>query len=85
MYTDDELLTAGFEILEQKLGAVDAERFIAIILGNSGDYTLERRDAFDHMSLEEINRETAAYCREHPISDEARRRSDRYKAEHGIE
>lgn len=84
MYTDDELLTAGFEILEQKLGTVDAERFIAIILRNAGNYTLERRDVFDHMSLEDINRETAAYCREHPISDEARRRSDEYKAKHNI-
>ena len=85
MYTDDELLTAGLEILEQKLGTVDTERFIASILRNAGDYTLDRREMFDHMSLEEINRETAAYCREHPISNEARRRSDEYKAEHNIE
>ncbi len=85
MYTDEELLTAGLEILEQKLGTVDTERFIASILRNAGDYTLERREMFDHMSLEEINRETAAYCREHPISDEVRRRSDEYKAEHNIE
>ncbi len=28
---------------------------------------------------------TAAYCNEHPISNEARRRPDGYKAEHGIE
>ncbi len=85
MYTEEELLTLGLETLNQKLGHVETERFIAIILGYSGDYTLERRAIFDCMSLEEIQRETAAYCEEHPISDEARRRSDEYKAEHGIE
>lgn len=35
------------------------------------------------MSVEDVRRETSAYCREHPLSDEARARSDRYRAEHG--
>lgn len=83
MYTEAELRAIGFECLQQKLGVVDTERFIASILRNAGNYTIERREIFDGMSIEDVRRETSAYCKEHPLSEEARRRSDMYKAEHG--
>ncbi len=83
MYTDEEIMAMGFECLEERLGTDDTERFIAYILRNAGNYTIERRAIFDGMSVEDVRRETSAYCREHPLSDEARARSDRYRAEHG--
>lgn len=83
MYTDEEIVAMGLECLEERLGFVDMQRFIASILRNPGDYTIERRAVFDGMSVEDVRRETSDYCREHPLSEEARARSDRYRAEHG--
>ena len=83
MYTDDEITAMGFECLEKRLGFVDMQRFIASILRDPGNYTIERRAIFDGMSVEDVRREVSAYCREHPISEEARARSDRYRTEHG--
>ena len=83
MYTDEEIVAMGLECLEERLGSVDMQRFIASILRDPGNYTIERRAVFDGMSVEDVRRETSAYCREHPISEEARARLDRYRAEHG--
>ena len=82
MYTDEEIVAMGLECLEERLGSVDMQRFIASILRDPGNYTIERRAVFDDMSVEDVRRETSAYCREHPISEEARARLDRYRAEH---
>ena len=82
MFTESELRTIGFEILQQKLGVVDTERFLVSILRNAGDYTVSRRFLFDDMTIDEVRSRTSEYCKNHPISDEARRRSDAYKASH---
>lgn len=46
-----ELMDAGFVCLVERLGIVDAERFVAMIKGDSFDYTLWRREYFDKMDL----------------------------------
>ena len=61
-----ELLDTGFAYLVEKLGIVDAERFVAMIKGDSFDYTIWRREYFDKMDLAQINAEAAAYARKHP-------------------
>ncbi|MBR2255004.1 MAG: hypothetical protein IJ856_04200 [Candidatus Methanomethylophilaceae archaeon] len=80
MYTISKLRMIGLEALEQKLGAVDTERFLVSMMRNAGDYTTSRRQVFDDLSIEEIRRYTSEYCGDHPISEEARKRSDAYKA-----
>ena len=81
MYTESEIRGIGLEALQQKLGSVDTERFIVSMLRNAGDYTMARREIFDDMSSEDVRKEASEYCKKHPISDDARARSDRYKAE----
>ena len=61
-----ELLDTGFAYLVEKLGIVDAERFVAMIKGDSFDYTIWRREYFDKMDLAQINAEAAAYAKKHP-------------------
>ncbi len=80
MYTESELRMIGLEALEQKLGPVDTERFLVSMMRNAGDYTVSRRQVFDDLSMEEVRKNTSEYCKEHPISEEARKRSDVFKA-----
>ncbi len=61
-----ELLDTGFAYLVEKLGIVDAERFVAMIKGDSFDYTIWRREYLDKMDLTQIDTEPAAYARKHP-------------------
>lgn len=42
------------------------KRFIAMVKRDNFDYTVWRRGIFDGMSLDEINREAAAYVEKHP-------------------
>lgn len=61
-----ELMDAGFACLVEKLGIVDAERFVAMIKRDSFDYTLWRREYFDDLSLDQVSEEAAAHARNHP-------------------
>lgn len=61
-----ELMDAGFECLVERLGVVDAERFVAMIKRDSFDYTLWRREYFDKMDLNQVSEEAAAYAKSHP-------------------
>lgn len=63
-----EIMDAGFACLVEKLGVVDAERFVAMIKRDSFDYTIWRRDYFDKMNLDQISTEAAAYAKNHPHS-----------------
>lgn len=58
-----EILDAGFACLVEKLGIVDAERFVAMIKRYSFDYTIWRREYFAQMDLEQISTEAFAYAR----------------------
>ena len=55
MKTDTEIRVQGVAALEKSLGAVEAERFIALIQRESFDYTKWRGDLFEEMSLEEMS------------------------------
>lgn len=61
-----EIMDAGFACLVEKLGIVDAERFISMIKRDSFDYTIWRREYFDGMDLEQISEETASYAQSYP-------------------
>ncbi len=61
-----EIMDAGFACLVEKLGIVDAERFISMIKRDSFDYTIWRREYFDGMDLEQISEEAASYAQSYP-------------------
>lgn len=56
MRVDTEIKTLGFEVLTQRLGLVDAERFVTLIQREKFDYTTWRQSLFSGMSGEEISR-----------------------------
>ena len=66
MNSAEELMDAGFACLVEKLGVIDAERFVAMIKRDSFDYTIWRREYFDKMSLDQVSEEAAVYARTYP-------------------
>ena len=52
--TDSELKAMGVDILFDKLGIVEAERFISILLRQPFDYTAWRQTAFGGESFQEL-------------------------------
>ena len=57
------ILSAGMEALITKLGIVEAERFIAIIIREPFDYTEWRKEnLFKDMTVEEISKEAMEYA-----------------------
>ena len=57
MKTDTEIKIEGIEILIEKLGEVEAERFISLMIKEPFDYTKWQRRLFKGKSIEEISKE----------------------------
>ncbi|MXP74350.1 hypothetical protein GN277_02600 [Lachnospiraceae bacterium WCA-9-b2] len=66
-----EIMDKGFACLVEKLGVVNAERFIAMIKRDSFDYTIWRKEYFKDVDLEEIREEAVAYDKSHPFKGKA--------------
>ena len=66
--TDTILKSTAMEVLIEKLGVVETERFIALILREPFDYTAWRDENFsDDKSVRELNREAKEYwCKLNP-------------------
>ena len=64
MITDTALKDYGMKCLTEKLGLVDAERFIALIIKEPFDYTIWHRSLFQGMSVREISNAAQKYCDE---------------------
>lgn len=60
------IIDRGFSCLVEKLGVVDAERFIALIKRDDFDYTVWQREYFDSMEPGQIMEEASAYAKSHP-------------------
>jgi len=54
MKTDTLLREEGMRVLSDKLGLVEAERFIALIIREPFDYTKWQQDLYSDMPLEEL-------------------------------
>ncbi len=61
-----DIMDQGFACLVEKLGIINAERFIAMIKREDFDYTVWRREYFGDMALDEINGEAVSYAEKHP-------------------
>ena len=64
MKADSEIKRLGFEILNQHLGIVETERFIALIQREQFDYTKWRENLFDGLSGVEISKRAMAFQNE---------------------
>jgi len=59
MLADTVLRDSGMKILKEKLGLMEAERFVTLILREPFDYTKWRQDfveKFENMSVEEVSK-----------------------------
>ncbi len=54
MISDTVIKTEGMKILAEKLGLVNAERFIALILREPFDYTEWQRNLYKDISLDDF-------------------------------
>ncbi|GMO57668.1 MAG: hypothetical protein Ta2A_03160 [Treponemataceae bacterium] len=55
MTAEMALRTKGMEVLINKLGKVEAERFVSIIIQDPFDYTEWQRDLFNNLSVRELS------------------------------
>ena len=55
MRTDNLVRVEAMEMLINRLGEVDAERFIVMIKRDTFDYTEWRRDLWNDMTIEEVH------------------------------
>jgi hypothetical protein len=63
------LLDRGMRCLNNELGILDAERFVALLLKEPFDYTEWRKDnLFVGMTIDEIIDEADKYCKENMYS-----------------
>ncbi len=61
MRTDTEIKMAGFEMLSNNLGMVEAEKFIALIQREKFDYTKWRENLFHGLIGEEISKRAMVF------------------------
>lgn len=62
-----EILNEGITCLLERLGTVETERFISILIREKFDYTKWRRDYFDDMDADDFNRAATNYAKAHPF------------------
>lgn len=62
--TDNSIRLAGMKILSEKLGIVDAERFISLIIRENFDYTKWREENLNqNISVRELSRQATEYAK----------------------
>lgn len=57
-----EIMNKGINCLMEKLGVIEAEQFISVIMREKFDYTKWQREQFDNTSAEEFNAVAVAYA-----------------------
>ena len=62
MTSEAVLRREGMAALVDRLGSVDAERFISSIIREPFDYTEWQRTLFDGLSVDELSAKAQAYC-----------------------
>ncbi len=68
MISDMEIMDLVISCLLEKLGAVETERFIAVINRERFDYTKWQRRKFDGMDPDEFHEAAVSYSKEHPFT-----------------
>ncbi len=68
MMSNIDVMDKGMKCLLEKLGVIETEQFISVIIREKFDYTKWQKQRFDDMSLDELNEAAIAYEKEHPIN-----------------
>jgi hypothetical protein len=68
MRTDTIIRNEGTQALMEKLGWVEAERFMMLIQKEPFDYTQWQKNLFENMSIEEISKKAADYRKKNQIN-----------------
>ena len=63
MKTDTVIKSEGMDVLFDKLGMVDAERFISLILKENFDYTKWQNELFENETIESLGNKAYKYAR----------------------
>lgn len=66
-----EIMNKGMQCLLEKLGVVEAEKFISVIIREKFDYTHWQQEHFDALTPEQINSEAKQYVSDHPFKGKA--------------
>ncbi len=67
MTTDVEVMDRGIACLIDGLGAIDAERFVSLLVRERFDYTEWQRRRFDGMDADELFEAAVSYNEARPI------------------
>ena len=60
-------MDAGMTCLIEKLGIVEAERFISVLIREKADYTQWRQRYFDNVSSDDFHAAALSYGKENPL------------------
>ena len=60
-----DILNRGMECLTEKLGVVEAEHFISVLIRERFDYTKWQREYFDSMAPGEFHEKAVEYAKAH--------------------
>jgi len=69
MNTDTVIRSTGMDVLIEKLGLIEAERFVRLIQKDTFDYTKWRENLFDDLTLEELSQRAAEYRKQQQFHD----------------
>ena len=68
-----EILNKGMTALIERLGEIDAEQFITIIMRERFDYTKWHSQHFDNFTLDEYMDQAVNFEKKHPFRGNAQR------------
>ncbi len=68
-----ELLKNGMKCLTEKLGLINAEKFISIIIKEKFDYTKWQETYFNNIDSEQFDKELLKYSEENPHRGKAKK------------
>ncbi len=63
-----DIIDRGMSYLIEKLGVIETEQFISVIMREKFDYTKWQRKKFDNVSSDDFNQAAIAYAKEHPFN-----------------
>ena len=67
MNSTAEIMDFGMTCLIEKMGIVDAERFVSILIREKSDYTKWRQRYFQGVSSDDFHSAAIAYGKNHPL------------------
>ena len=62
-----EIMDRGISCLLEKLGTVETERFISVLLRERSDYTRWRQKYFADVNSDEFHKAAVEYGKNHPL------------------